>query len=126
MTRQECSSRQQAPASFDKDLRAGHDVGVVSIFTPMMTDAADRGYEKHARRRDRRENLGVMAGAAGHADRFAAGKGRAGSFDCLLEYAIHHGGGAPTETPPLNPPVALRRGPRGPAPAPTPPARQCT
>src|SRR5258706_3547971 len=90
----ERSSRQQSPASFDKALRAGHDVGVVSIFTPMMTDAADRGYEKHARRHDRRENLGVMAGAARHADGFAAGKGRARSFDCLLEYAIHHGGGA--------------------------------
>src|SRR5258705_11995652 len=98
LTKPERSSRQQAPASFDKDLRAGHDVGVVSIFTPMMTDAADRGYEKHARRHDRRKNLGVMAGAAGHPVRFAAGTERTGSFDCLLEYAIHHGRGASTKT----------------------------
>src|SRR5258708_36252653 len=49
-----------------------------------------------------------MAGAAGHADGFAAGKGRARSFDCLLEYAIHHGGGASTKTLQLNTAAALR------------------
>ena len=35
---------------------------------PVMADAADRGHEQHARRHDGGENLGVMAGAAGHAD----------------------------------------------------------
>jgi hypothetical protein len=88
------SFRQQAPAGFDKDLRTGDDVGVACVFTPVMTDAADGGYEQHARRHDRGENLGIMAGAAWHADRFAAGKGDARSFDCTLECRIHHGGGA--------------------------------
>jgi hypothetical protein len=60
----ERSFRQQASAGFDKDLRTCDDVGVAGVFTPVMTDAADRGYEQHARRHDRGENLGVLAGCA--------------------------------------------------------------
>src|SRR6266404_1204172 len=86
------SFRQQAPAGFDKDLRTCDDVGVAGVFTPVMTDAADRGYEQHARRHGRGENLGVMAGAAWHADRPAAGKDDARSFGCTLKCRIHHGG----------------------------------
>src|SRR6202171_4861975 len=110
MTKPERSFRQQAPAGFDKDLRTCYDVGVAGVFTPVMTDAADRGYEQHARRHDRGENLGVMAGAAWHADRPAAGKGNARSFDCTLKCRIHHGGGAGAKKLPLDAAAGLRGG----------------
>ena len=45
---------------------------------PVVRDAADRGHEQHACRHDGGEHLGVMAGAARHAQRPAAGKGCAG------------------------------------------------
>src|SRR4051794_17725329 len=92
------SFRQQAPASLDKDPRTHDDVGICSILTPMMADAADRGHEHHAGRHDRGENLGVMTRGAGHADRPAAGIDRAGLFDGVLERGIHHGGSAGTKT----------------------------
>jgi hypothetical protein len=61
------SRRQQAPAGVDKDLGPGDDVGIAGVLAPMMADAADRGHEQHSGRHDGGENLGVMAGAARHA-----------------------------------------------------------
>src|SRR6202165_4515950 len=97
-TKSQGSFRQQTPAGLDKDLSTGDDVGIAGVFAPMMADAADRGHKQHAGRHDGGENLGVMTGAAGHADGPAAGKGQTRSFDSLLEYGIHHGGGAGTNT----------------------------
>src|ERR1700726_4523338 len=62
------SFRQQAAAGLNKDLSACDDVGIAGVLAPMMADAADRGHKQHAGRHDRGENLGVMTGAAGHAD----------------------------------------------------------
>src|SRR6266446_8354237 len=86
------------PAGVNKDLSPCDDVGIVCVFAPMMTDAANRGHKQHARRHDRRENLGVMTGAAGHADGFAASKRDARSFDGLLECGMHHGRSPGTNT----------------------------
>ena len=36
-------SCQQAPASFDKDLRTPDDVGIAGVFIPVMTDAYASG-----------------------------------------------------------------------------------
>ena len=58
-------SRQLAPVGVSKDLSACDDVGIGSVFAPMMTDAADRGHKHHACRHDSGENLGIMTGAAG-------------------------------------------------------------
>src|SRR6202142_31914 len=88
------SFRQQSPAGLNKDLRTRDDVGIGSVFAPVMTDATDRRYEQHAGRHDRGKNLGVMTGAAGHADRLAAGKLQARVFDGLLESGIRHDRGA--------------------------------
>src|ERR1700681_2340274 len=92
------SFRQQAAAGLNKDLGACDDVGIAGVFAPMMADAADRGHKQHAGRHDGGENLGVMTGAAGHADGPASGKGQTRSFDRLLECGIHHGGGAGPKT----------------------------
>jgi len=35
-------SSQQAPASFDKNLRTHDDVGIAGVFVPVMTNASDR------------------------------------------------------------------------------------
>src|SRR4051794_16606366 len=86
------SLRQQAPASLDKDPRTYDDVGITSVFAPVMADTADRGHEHHAGRHDGGENLGVMAGGTRHAERLAVRKGGAGRFNRILECGIHHGG----------------------------------
>src|ERR1700694_2214037 len=107
-TKSQGSFRQQAPAGLNKDLGPRDDVGIAGVFAPMMTDAADRGHEQHAGRHDGGENLGVMAGAAGHTERSAAGKGQARIFDGLLESGIRHGRGAGTKPFHGDTAVALR------------------
>src|SRR5712691_9398062 len=57
-----------------------------------------------------------MASAAGHADRPAASKGQARSFDSILERGIHHGGGAGTNAFHRDTAAALRADLRGHAP----------
>ena len=44
------SSRQQAPAALDKDLRAGDDVGIARVFQHVMRNASDGGNEQHTGR----------------------------------------------------------------------------
>ncbi|KAH2777227.1 hypothetical protein KXW38_009409, partial [Aspergillus fumigatus] len=88
------SSRQQFPARLDEYFRADDDIGVIGVFDPVMADAADRRHEQHARRHDGGEYLRVMAGAARHPQRPAAGKRGAGGLDRVLERCIHRGGRA--------------------------------
>src|SRR3977135_3412296 len=57
-----CSFRQQTPAGLDKYLGSSDDVGIISVFAPMMTDASDRRHEQHAGRHDGGENLRVVTG----------------------------------------------------------------
>jgi hypothetical protein len=46
------------PAGIDKDLRTRDDIGIGSVFGPMITDATDLKHEQHACGHDRCENFG--------------------------------------------------------------------
>ncbi len=90
MRRHVVLTTEEPPAGVDEDLRARDDVGVGGVLGPVVADAADRRHEQHGRGHDGREQLRVVAGAAGHANGSSAGKGLARGFDGVLEAGVHH------------------------------------
>src|SRR3954452_24296920 len=77
------------PGSINKDLSTRDYVGIRGVFGPVVTDAADRGHKHHARRHDRREDLGIMTRAARHAHGFSTRESFSRGFDRLLKTRIH-------------------------------------
>src|SRR5919109_1037509 len=66
------------------DLAAKDDVLFLGIFAPVMADASDARHEQHARGHALREDLGVMAGTAGHARVGTRGMALRGCFERVL------------------------------------------
>ena len=78
----------QGPAASD-------DVFFGRVFSDIMADTTDTWNKQHAGREALGENLGVVAGTAGHADPPAGGMGLSSRSQALLYSLVHAGGFAP-------------------------------
>ena len=77
--------RCQGPAASD-------DVRFSRVLSDIVTDPTDTRNEQHAGREALGEDLGIMAGTAGHADPTARGVDLSGRSQTLLNGFVHDGG----------------------------------